>query len=195
MSSMKDQLSPLGSPRDLSFGAKAMEFLRDGGTVVEAKALVDRAAEQLARRNQSRQTSGDAGGRPIAAGPARVNVLPASPTSSDPGAKSRVPEAAVHLAPPDRSPSPQQRAISARNAQVVATTIMDTLVIDKKPIGEWTIADARRESGRKTFEGYILREATRVVANARSDAKIRYVLKVEELQLIQQRAAEFADAA
>jgi hypothetical protein len=98
------------------------------------------------------------------------------------------------IATPAREPTFQQRMISARNAHIVAITIMDTLKIDGRPIGDWTVAEARQAGRLKTREGHILIAASRMVANAAGNELLREVVKPAEMQKIIQKAAEAADA-
>jgi hypothetical protein len=79
-------------------------------------------------------------------------------------------------------------------AKASAITVLDTLKIDGRSIGDWTVGEARKAGPQKTREGAILIAATRQVANAQGFQRIRDVLKVDELQAIMQKAAEISDA-
>jgi hypothetical protein len=80
--------------RDMTFGAQAIAFLQAGGTVEEANAIVDRAAEELAKRGHkgaahdtghqpdaSPSRGEDAGGQGAFADKARLDASPASSSS------------------------------------------------------------------------------------------------------------------
>lgn len=96
---------------------------------------------------------------------------------------------------PVREPSAAQRAAAGSVAKSMAITVLDTLKIDGRAIGDWTVAEARAAGRTKTREGYILIEVARVVANAPGHTLVRDIAKPGEVQRIMQRAAEVADAA
>lgn len=97
-------------------------------------------------------------------------------------------------APPVREPSESMRRTTMAIEKMVSVTVLDTLKIDGRAIGDYTIDEARKYGRIKTREGAILIEASRVVANAPSNALIRNVVKPAEIQRIMQSAAETADA-
>jgi hypothetical protein len=94
-----------------------------------------------------------------------------------------------------REPTKSQRAATLTAAKAAAQTIMDTLKVDGRAIGDWTVAEARRASANKRRESFILREAVRVVANADPSAKLRDVVKIREMKRIHERAMELRNAA
>lgn len=101
---------------------------------------------------------------------------------------------------PVREPKPQRVPIDFGAAALaiktkLALTVLDTLKIDGRAIGDFTVGEARRLGPQKTREGHILIAATRKVANAQGFQLIRDVLKPDELQVIMQKAAEVSDEA
>jgi hypothetical protein len=209
MTSIAEQLQRSGvNPRDVQFDIAIARYLNSGGTIAGAQARLDLAAARM---------PGD--GHSILAAQA---AMPDMPFSRQPveGVRGQRDHASSHpeaASPPSshrdgghsafafvgeglgcdaaaREPSRQQRAASAVAANIAAITILDTLKIDGRSIGNWTIAEARRAGRLKTREGYILIEAARHVANAKGDEMIRHVIKPGDLQKIVQKAAEIADA-
>lgn len=100
----------------------------------------------------------------------------------------------INSCPPVRAPSPTAVAASLSVAKRAAVSVLDTLKIDGVAIGDWTVAEARHAGRTKIRNGYILLAATKLVANAPDDARLREVVKEAELQRIIQSAAEAADA-
>jgi len=139
---------------------------------------------------------GEVGGHLRSALSAVHPVPPSSPPSRG-GAGRQTDVQADHSvsALPVREPTPAQRAAALSVARSIAVTILDTYRIDGIALGEWTVAEALRASKTKTMHGYILRECTRMVANAPSGAKLKTIVKPHEAQRIIQRAAEVSDAA
>jgi hypothetical protein len=91
--------------------------------------------------------------------------------------------------------SASRRARAARNAAKAATSIMDTMLINGRSLGDYSVGQAQRLGLTRTREGYILLAASRHAANAPGNALIRDVVSVKAMQEIVQRAAEYADAA
>lgn len=93
-----------------------------------------------------------------------------------------------------RQPNAADLSAAALVAKRAAVTIMDTLKIDGKAIGDWTVAEAYEAGTSKVRDGYILREAARHAANALPNQTLRDVVSVAHMQRIVQTAAETADA-
>jgi hypothetical protein len=137
---------------------------------------------------------GEVGGHSKSALSAVLAVPPSSPPSRG-GEGLRAHDAHKAAATPVREPSAAQRAAALSVARSIAVTVLDTYRIDGIALGEWTVAEALRASKTKTMHGFILRECTRMVANAPSGAKLKTIVKPHEAQRIIQRAAEASDAA
>jgi hypothetical protein len=196
------------SHADVAFDTAIARYLNSGGTIERARARLDVAAARMpamdpansvrngqAESVQIRQPVEDARGHKgyIQEDPDQR----ASPSSSNLGGEGLVIDAHARqlaIAVPVREPTPQQRSAAASVAKVLAITVLDTLKIDGRAIGDWTVGEARAAGRIKSREGVILIEASRVVANAPSNALIREVVKPSEMQRIMQTAAEAADA-
>lgn len=193
-------------PRSARFNVEIAWFLNQGGTFAEMRALID-AAERMSGEGR-RTVASD--GQPLSA-PARQPVEdvrghglsasnglgePAPPSSSNRGGSgpSKTANHSIH-AGIVREPTQQQRSAMQSVNKIAAITIMDTLRIDGRPIGDWTVAEARRAGKMKTREGHILLAASRMVANAVGHESLRAVVKPAEMQKIIQKAAEVSDAA
>jgi len=183
----------------------AVNYFRSGGSIEQWIAIGREAAEGTPREGQlsiatqighaicahPRQpvegekatTSLPEGQRTSAISPSSHREAAASPST---------PQGHCQSAAQPREPSPAQRKASL---EVARLSIMDTFKIDGLPIGNWTVALARAEGRRKTRDGFVLREAVKIVANAPANALLRNVVKVEEMQRIRQKAEEIADAA
>jgi hypothetical protein len=167
------------------------EFIAAGGTRDEWIAVFD-AYQRLPRE---RQPNGDGAGHPLIASGHNRHARP-SPTNRDGVGHTLTSPAVGHQADarPVREPTVIERRASSSVARVVALTVLDTFRIDGRPVGDWTVGEARRVGREKTRYGAILIEASRLVANAKDTAKLRDVVKVAEMQKIIQHAAEVADA-
>lgn len=95
-----------------------------------------------------------------------------------------------------REPTAAARAASRHVAGIGARiTIFDSLKIDGRPVGDFTVGEARSAGHAKTREGHILLAALKVVANVKGDELLRSVVKLREMERIVQNAAEVADVA
>lgn len=94
-----------------------------------------------------------------------------------------------------REPSEADRRASLVVHSAVAMTIMDTLKIDGRAIGDWTLDEARSVGKEKIRHGYILQSVAQHYANAPGNVRVRDLIKVSDLQRMVQKAAETADAA
>jgi hypothetical protein len=195
------------SQADVAFDTAIARYLNSGGTIERARARLDVAAARMPARDhcgyaQDSQPEDVPNRQPVEDGGAN-DLMPqgqsvaASPSSSNrggeglnPGTHARQMRDAVLV----REPTQQQRSAAASVAKVLAITVLDTLKIDGRAIGDWTVGEARAAGRIKSREGVILIEASRVVANAPSNALIREVVKPSEMQRIMQTAAEAADA-
>lgn len=196
-------------PRDYKLGAAVQEFIRSGGTIAKAHEIVDVAAKRMPSTGHSADTKNgqmeSASARHLVEGErghlthaAKGHIGGAAPPSSNRGGDGHGSRSASSglppVAAPVREPSVGQRSASAAVAKAAAITVMDTLKIDGRAIGDWTVSEARNAGRLKSREGYILIEASRMVANAKGNETLRSVVKEHEMQKIMQRAAEVADA-
>lgn len=195
-------------PRDVEFDIAIAKYLNSGGTIAGARDRLNAHAERMSGMGQissavtghsnfaqTRQQVED--GEAVIPSPTAGRIPNALPSSFNRGGEGRsrgAVEGQKAVALPIREPTMQQRMISARNARVVAITIMDTLKVDGRAIGDWTVGEARRAGRLKTREGHILIAASRMVANAAGHELLRSVVKPDEMQKIVQKAAEVADA-
>ena len=85
---------------------------------------------------------------------------------------------------------------AARVAQQrIAETLMDLLLIDRKPIGDWTIGECRAASVAKFREAQILKKIGNRFANIDPRVRVRDAIKVEDLQEIVKDAGSAASEA
>jgi hypothetical protein len=209
MSTLGDALVEAGFDRaEMDLGAAVTKFLKSGGTIAAAHAVVDTSAERMSGRGHT-TTANDGRSalaptrQPVEDGRATSRMFSgqenlAPPSSSNRGREGQGSHALQRQtgnAVPVREPSRTQRTVAGMIAKASAVTVLDTLKIDGRAIGDWTVAEARAAGKTKTREGWILIEASRVVANAPANALIRSVIKADELQIIMQNAAEISDAA
>lgn len=111
-------------------------------------------------------------------------------------------EGLISVATPADSRTPKPEAatnvthlnVAAKIQRQVAVTIMDTLKIDGRSVGDWTIAEALEAGKSKVRDGRILHAVATHAANAPANALVRNVVSVPVLQRIMQESAEFADA-
>lgn len=194
--------------RDIEFDIAIAKYLNSGGTIDGAIKRLDVAAERMSGMGQrviatDGQISAAQTRQPVEGGEAGVEMpnqglrVVASPPSFNRGGDGQYADASngrSDIAVPAREPTQQQRDAAQAARIIIALTIMDTLKIDGRSIGNWTVGEARKAGRLKTREGYILIEASRVVANANGNELLRHVVKPKELQRIIQKAAEVADA-
>lgn len=96
---------------------------------------------------------------------------------------------------PVREPSPVQRAAAASVHKAAAVTILDTYKIrDGRAIGDVRFGEVDRLRLEDVRHASVWRQIQLAHPNTPHDMKLRDVLKAEELQRFQQRAAEVADA-
>jgi hypothetical protein len=195
-------------PRDFKLGAAVQEFIKSGGTVEKAHEIVDAAAKRMPGTSQivladnghhvsaqTRQPVEDERGQNHDSENGQPSLASSSSSNRGGAGHAYAAQSSQSLgAAPVREPTTQQRVTSAAIAKAAAVTVMDTLKIDGRSVGDWTVTEARRAGRLKSREGYILIEAARVVANAPGNATLRSVVKEAEMQKIIQRAAEVADA-
>jgi hypothetical protein len=91
------------------------------------------------------------------------------------------------------APTRRNTLASINVAKRAATTIMDSLLIDGRAVGDFNISEARKFGREKTRDGYILLAASRLVANATGVELLRDVVKDSEMQRIRQKAEEVLD--
>lgn len=149
------------------------------------------ASPPSSNHDERGQTRIASSGQTVAASSRRV------PDRGGEGQVHSVPAHQTVRALPVREPTPQQRSISARNASAVATklSVFDSHKIDNRPIGNYTVSEARSLGRLKTKQGYILMTASRMVANAIGHELLRSVVKENEMEKIIQKSAEVEDAA
>lgn len=194
--------------RDVDLDIAIAKYLNSGGTVL---GIIDRANVAAARMSgegqscvastgqasyaQTRQQVEGTAGQLFNARKGR-DLVAAAPFNR--GGDGHTMDALLERPPiasiPVREPTKSQRSAALAAAKVASISVMDTLKIDGRAIGDWTVSEAKRRGHDKTREGYILIAASRLVANAEPNALLRNVVKVRELQRIQQRAMEVADA-
>ena len=185
-----------------------------GGT--ELSAGYSASADKATSRMPTAQT--DDGERAMLGVPIKAKVrLPASP-SPDASSKaiSPPPKGYAGLAKDDapqdgkglakdadkatqHSPSPVSRtyveAMKA-NATVVAKSVFDSFKIrDGRPIGDLTFGEIDRIRTTNVREAAVLRQVQKHCAYAEPGAKVRDLVKREDMERFVQRAAEVADAA
>lgn len=198
-------------PHEYAFGAAVITFLAAGGSVERAHDLVDAAASR--KRGDGLHSRSQDLALVIAAvsaspiGPEVLDVhapqeanerVTSAPTYNEVPAGETMEIMPAHVGPavlvsPRRIPSAGQQQATLRVARASAASILDTLLIDGRCVGDWTVAEARTAGRTKTREGYILIKASRVVANADPTAKLREVVKTAEMEAIVSRASEMAD--
>lgn len=202
------------SRADMEAYAWALRFINQGGSREAWIAAFDKAAEKLSGQGriihavsgqrgsaEARQPMPSEGQSSRAS--AFCGTLAAEHAVPPLGNPSRAGAANHPLAPgahsgdaaPAREPTPSQRAASLRVHQQAAITVLDTFKIDGKPLGDWTMAEARTAARQKSYEGCVLLACTRVVANAAPSAKLRDVVKVAEVHRAMREAEEMVDAA
>ncbi len=93
-----------------------------------------------------------------------------------------------------KSLTPADLRAMADTKKQAAVTIMETLKIDGRSIGDWTIGEALRVGRDKLCNGHILVAVARHYSNADHNAKVRDLIKLGDLQRIIQQAAEAVDA-
>lgn len=100
------------------------------------------------------------------------------------------------LAPVAHGPSPSKATLNiARSiANQAAITILDTILIDGKPLGDWTFGECQELGAAHVRNGHILLAIGRHYANIDPRERVRDHMKIEEVQKIVQAAAETADA-
>jgi hypothetical protein len=193
---------------DVEFDIAIAKYLNSGGTIARAQARLDAAAARMPGMGhlsdvaisghffvaQTRQPVEDAEGQKALAVTGLLSGAKSPSFNRGGDGLERVATSLAMHAIPVREPTQQQRIASAAAANVMAITIMDTLKIDGRSIGNWTVSEARKAGHLKTREGYILIQASRMVANANGGELLRHVVKAKELQKIVQKAAEVADA-
>jgi hypothetical protein len=207
MTAMADAFEKNGLTKtDAEFDIAISKYLNSGGTIDRAYHRLNVAAAKMSGMGQCAIVTGQSRGaqtRQQVEGGEAYRTVPdghcfaATSPSSNRGGDGRNPSAQERpfvVASPVREPTASQRSAALSAAKVASISVMDTLKIDGRSIGDWTVAEARKRGHDKTREGYILTAAARVVANAPANALIRDVVKVRELQRIQQQAMEAADA-
>jgi len=206
MSSMGAAMQRAGvKPEDVAFDIAIAKYLNSGGTFERAherlriaERMSGAGREQIAGRlpvdAQARQPVEDARGRNHHASNGLLPRALSSSSNRGGGGHSEDAQSRAIFAVPVREPSASQRTAAASVAKVVALTILDTLKIDGRAVGDWTVGEARSSGRAMSREGYILIEAARTVANATGAERLRDVVKPDEMQKIIQRAAEFSDA-
>jgi len=96
---------------------------------------------------------------------------------------------------PAREPSAADRAAAGKAALAAAVTIMDTTrVRDGRAIGDVAMGELPRLIGANRTEAALLELVRTRYANASPFARVREVIKVDDLQRMKQQAAEIADA-
>ena len=194
-------------PEDVEFDIAIARYINLGGTIARALVRLDAAAARMPGMGQyekansfgrvvvahDRQQIEDSGHSYFVSSDAEPRMPKSSSSRGGDSLNSRA-DGLTKIAIPVSEPTRQQRAASAVAANVMAITIMDTLKIDGRSIGNWTVSEARKSGHLKTREGYILIHASRMVANANGSELLRHVVKAKELQKIIQKAAEVADA-
>jgi hypothetical protein len=99
------------------------------------------------------------------------------------------------FARPAREPSPAHRAAAAAVARSVAITVLDTFMVrDGRAIGDVRYGELQRMMSTNAVEAAVIRQILDH-GKAAHDARVRDVVKVDDLQKFIQRAAEIVDAA
>lgn len=190
--------------RDVEFDIAIAKYLNSGGTIDGMRSRIDVAAQRmpdvdLRNRDTLSVRSVSTVRQPVEGDEAERGLQSSrTPHASSPssnrggeGQRTVAENCQVRHALPVREPTLEQRSAALAVAKI---SVMDTLRIDGRPIGDWTVSEARKAGHDKTREGYILLAASRFVANARGFETIRSVMKAEQMQQIIQKAAEVADA-
>jgi hypothetical protein len=110
---------------------------------------------------------------------------------------SRPQEHSNHMltARPVREPSAEDRAAASRVANSIALTIFDSFKVrDGRPIGDVRFGELKRMMSANAIEAAVIRQILEH-GDAPHDARVRDLLKTEQLQRMIQRAAEIVDAA
>lgn len=187
--------------RDVDFNIALAKYINSGGTYSGARALID-AAEKLAGGqsvsaisdrhvvNASSQPVEDGEAIPFESKDQGSGAKPSSPSRD--GGQIGPAYSSHRFHAPVREPTHQQRSAIAAVAKI---SVMKTWKIDGRPIGDWTISEARQAGKSKTRDGYVLLEAARYVANSIGHEKIAEVVSEKAMQQIIQKSAEVADAA
>lgn len=89
---------------------------------------------------------------------------------------------------PLRVPSSDDLRAALNTRQSMATSLMDAMMIDRKPIGDWTIGECRAAAVGKLREGHILNRIGQKFTNVDPKVRVRDAIKVEDLQKIVKEA-------
>lgn len=121
-----------------------------------------------------------------------LQVFAAAPANG-----SRPQEQATHMltARPVREPSAEDRAAASRVATSIALTVFDSFKVrDGRAIGDVRYGELRRMMSANATEAAVIRQILDH-GDAPHDARVRDIIKTEQLQRMIQRAAEMVDAA
>lgn len=111
------------------------------------------------------------------------------------GAGQNPAETQVPSARPVRDPSPGSLKAAAAVAQKIARTLLDDYKVrDGRSIGDVRFGELDGLWTASYEEAFVLRQIKRKYAHAAHDAKVRDLIKADELKLMKQRAAELAEA-
>lgn len=196
--------------RELYFSAHsaARRFLKNGGTVERLQTIFEQVVHEMPREDQqcvaheglvknvrSRHPNEDGEARLVVPHGRLTCAEPSSPHRDGAGQSELAGEGPMANARTVREPTARQRRIALEIHHRAALTIIDTYIIrDGRAIGDVRIGEVERLRAANAMEAYIFRQIQKH-AVADSNALIRDVIKPEEFQRMQQRAAEYADVA
>lgn len=164
--------------------AAMTRYLRSGGTVERAHALLDDVVAELPREGQL----------PVASSQSHS----ARPRQPDRGGGSQQTDARkghMRFASIVREPTERQRRVLLEVNKRAAVTILDSFKIrDGRAIGDVLMGEVERLRAANAVEAHIFAQIKQH-AVADSSMRVRDVIKPKEFQRIQQRAAELANAA
>lgn len=175
--------------RARSFYLAGCAYADGGGTIEEFREITNKIIEEF--------WNDDAESVAPVSDKDRSHYDPASsPSLGQDQADSRKPsEAANPLPDPIREPSKEDIAAAKDVDKVIRLTILQSYKIDGRPVGNFTFGEAIRYGKKKTQEGYILTQASRVVANPDHSMKLEDAVKVAEMEEIIKKSKEIPDAA
>jgi len=172
-------------PRLIAFDIAIAKLLNAGGTIEEALARLANAEQRL--RGCGHGVGGD---QPHdAAAPQQSGGAGPAQRADNKGQR--------QFARPAREPSSTDRAamrlVRRETAKIVLTVFDSFRLRDGRAIGDLRFGEIESLRFENAREASILRQIQRHIAHAAADAKIRDIMKAEDLQRFIQRGAEVAD--
>lgn len=206
-----DAMQRAGGPdaNEARFRVELARYLNNGGTVERVYALLMEVAKKLPGEGQGTtaaisQAVSAPSRQPVEGVAGRGNLADsgqstdARPSSSNRGGGGHIKRADGQkvTATLVREPSQQQITAAASVRKTIAITVLDTMRIrDGRSIGDVRFGELERLSSVNAIEAFVMRQIKNKFANAPDDARVRDLIKPDELNEMRQRAAEMSDAA